>query len=121
MAVLDRSWMPLMSFSHLAYAPVVKIDITRGTCIGYIMARITTRVTTMKAILSLLNKSKGMLVDGGCVSSPELNISVVFQLVIEELFKNTFGMSRITTFFTIVKPMFWVVSFFLTNIAIIFT
>ena len=75
----------------------------------------------MRDVRCLLNKSKGMLVDGGCVSSPELNISVVFQLVIEELFKNTFGMSRITTFFTIVKPMFWVVSFFLTNIAIIFT
>ena len=121
MFVLDWSWMPLTSFSHLAYAPVVKIDITHGTCIGYIMARITTPVTMMKAVLSLLNKSKGMLVDGGYISASELNISVVFPWVIWRLFKNTFDMSRIITFFTLVEPMLWVVSFFLTNIAIIFT
>jgi len=74
--------MPVTSFSHLAHAPPVKTDITRGTCIGYIMATITTPVTTMKAILSLLNKSKGMLVDGGYVSAPELNISVVSPFII---------------------------------------
>ena len=110
--------MPVTSFSHLEHTPPVKTDITCGTCIGYIPARSTTLVTMMRAVLSLLNKSKGILVDAKCLSAPELNISQVSPY---ELSQNTFGMSRIITFFTIVEPMLWVVSFFLTNIAIIFT
>ena len=81
-SILDRSWMPVTSFSHLAHAPPVKADITRGTCIGYYKAKSTTLVTMMRAVLSLLNKSKGMLVDVGYISAPELNISVVSPFMI---------------------------------------
>lgn len=83
----------------------IKTDITCDTCIDYILARLTTLVT-MRDVLSLLNKRKGMFVDGGYTSAPKFHILVVSQVHIQESSKNTFRMHRITTFFTIVKLMF---------------
>jgi hypothetical protein len=109
--------MPIMSFSHLLQTPQVKIEITHGTFKEQFIARATTFVTR-RVVLSLMNKSEEMLVDCGCLCAPKLHISVVSSIPM--LSKNTIGMSRKTTFFTIVEPKLWI-SFFFIDIAIIFT
>ena len=61
---------------------------------------------TWRMVFSFFNESKGVL--------------VVEKLVIWVFLQNTFEMSRITAICTVIEPMLWV-SFFFTNITIVFT
>ncbi|KAM4119208.1 hypothetical protein ACJW30_03G042000 [Castanea mollissima] len=89
----------------------MNVEITLSTLIDQLFTRIITFVT-LRVVFSFFNESKGVWVIVKCVSTSKLVIWVFS--------KNTFGMCRITTIYTIVKPMLWD-SFFFTNITVIFT
>ena len=87
------------------------VKITLDMLIKPLCASITT-IVTFEMAFSFLNESKGVWVTVKFVCTSKFDIWVFP--------KNTFGMYRIITIFTIVEPMLWV-AFFFTNITIIFT
>ncbi|KAL4600593.1 hypothetical protein ACB092_11G210100 [Castanea dentata] len=82
-----------------------------GTLIDQLFARKTTFVT-WRVTFSFLNERIGVSVTIKCLIPSLLHIWIFP--------KNTFGMCRISAIYTVVEPMVWV-SFFFTNITIIFT
>ena len=98
---------------HLSFLWTYTIlaEITLGTFIDQLLVRIVA-IFTLKVVFHFLNESKGVWVIVKCINTSKLKIWV--------LPKNTFRMCKITAISTIVEPISWV-TFFFTNISIIFT
>ena len=78
---------------------MVDIEITLSALIDQLFARMTTFLT-WRMVFSFPNESKGVWVIVNFVYYSKLEFWVFF--------KNTIGMSKITTIYIVVEPMVWV-------------